>query len=236
MKKLLLIPALIMLFAATAAAQTAEKPYIKVTGSAEREVMPDEIYLSINIDESNTKGKISVSVQEKDMIAALKKTGIDTDSNLKVNDMANIVESGTFLKKVNNSTSKNYELKVTSASQLADAIGAIQSVGVSNLRIVRTTHSELRKIYMELRVEAIRNARKIAESLAGAIDQKAGKAILIEDNYMERTNLSDNNMFFTRSYGAKMDLAASADASSEQSLDFKSFKLTYSVQSRFELE
>lgn len=228
MKKLLLIPALIMLFAAIAAAQTAEKPYIKVTGSAEREVMPDEIYLSINIDESNTKGKISVSALEKDMIAALKKASIDTESNFKVKDMGNIVDSGGFLKKSSNVTSKEYELKVNSAVQLADAIEAIQSVGVSQIRIDRTTHSELKKIYMELRVEAMQNAREIASSLAGAIGQQIGKAILIEDS-----NVDIGRALQGRLAGISV---RGVNTLTDAPLQYKSVKLTYSVQARFELE
>ena len=66
MKKLLLMAAgLLVLSTAASAQQTETYPsYISVTGSAERDVTPDEIYVGITIDESDSRnGKITVAEQ-----------------------------------------------------------------------------------------------------------------------------------------------------------------------------
>ena len=80
MKKLLIMAAgLLMLSTAASAQQTEAYPsYIIVTGNAEREVTPDEIYVGITIDESDSRsGKVTVAEQERKMVAELKKLGID---------------------------------------------------------------------------------------------------------------------------------------------------------------
>lgn len=61
-----------------------DQPYIEVTGRAEMEVMPDEIYVTITIDEQCMKGKIPVLQQEKNMVARLQSLGIDVEKQLVV--------------------------------------------------------------------------------------------------------------------------------------------------------
>lgn len=65
---------LLMLSTAASAQQTEAYPsYIIVTGNAEREVTPDEIYVGITIDESDSRsGKVTVAEQERKMVAELK--------------------------------------------------------------------------------------------------------------------------------------------------------------------
>ena len=74
MKRLILLAA-VAFFALPAAAQMQEAfpSYIQVNGRAEKEIAPDEFYLQIIINERDSKGKISVESQQRDMIAALKR-------------------------------------------------------------------------------------------------------------------------------------------------------------------
>ena len=95
MKRLILLAA-VAFFALPAAAQMQEAfpSYIQVNGRAEKEITPDEFYLQIIINERDSKGKISVESQQRDMIAALKRAGVDVEKQLK---MANL--SSEFFKK-----------------------------------------------------------------------------------------------------------------------------------------
>ena len=56
-----------------------DTPYIEVTGKAEMEVVPDEIYVGITINEKDNKGKVSVDQQEQEMFKQLKEIGIDVE-------------------------------------------------------------------------------------------------------------------------------------------------------------
>ena len=63
MKKWFLLAAVAVLaLPALAQQQEAFPSYIQVTGRSEMEVAPDEFYLSIVIDEKDSKGKISVEI------------------------------------------------------------------------------------------------------------------------------------------------------------------------------
>ena len=73
MKKTIVLAAA-LLIAAGASAQEKnflDKPYIEVTGKADMEVTPDEIYVRIVINEKDNKGKVSVEQQEKALSAVI---------------------------------------------------------------------------------------------------------------------------------------------------------------------
>ena len=89
MKKLILIAAVaLMALPAAAQVQEAFPSYIQVNGRAEKEITPDEFYLSVIINERDSKGKISVESQQRDMIAALKRLGVNVEKQLKVANLS----------------------------------------------------------------------------------------------------------------------------------------------------
>ena len=69
--KRFILAAAVALLALPAAAQVQEAfpSYIQVNGRAEKEIAPDEFYLQIVINERDSKGKVSVESQQRDMIA-----------------------------------------------------------------------------------------------------------------------------------------------------------------------
>ena len=91
-----------------------DQPYLEVNGRAEMEVAPDEIYVRITINEQDSKGKVTVLQQEKDMVRRLKDLGIDVEKKLVVQDM-----SSDLFKRKDVSTSKTYQLEVRAAAAKA---------------------------------------------------------------------------------------------------------------------
>ena len=74
--------AALMLLAQSAKAQYQQMiPTVSVNGSSQLKVTPDEIYISIKLDESDTKGKVTVEQQRRSMFSALKKCGIDIENS-----------------------------------------------------------------------------------------------------------------------------------------------------------
>lgn len=82
-----------------------DQNYIEVSGTAEMEIVPDQIYLKIVISEKD-KGKKTVEQQEKAMIAILQKLGIDVRKDLLMKDMSSNFKS-YFLKKRSSKRRKN---------------------------------------------------------------------------------------------------------------------------------
>ncbi len=230
MRKLVfLAAALAMTLTAAAQTQEAYPSYIQVNGRAEKEIVPDEFYLSIVIDERDSKGKISVESQQREMIAALRRQGVDVEKQLKV---ANL--SSEFFKKNTSVATAKYQLKLGSAAEAANVWQALDKLGISDVSILRVSHSNIDALKEEVRVEAIRNAQQSARTLAEAIGQQVGKCFYIWDSNNDIMPAYYNNTMAVRSMKS-MD-AGSGESAGEEPLDFKTIKLQYSVQTKFVLE
>lgn len=228
--KRLILWAVAALVALPAAAQTQEAfpSYVQVYGRAEKEITPDEFYLQIIINERDSKGKISVESQQRDMIAALKRLNVDIDKQLKV---ANL--SSEFFKKKSSVATAKYQLQLGSSAEVARVWQALDDLGISNVSILKVSHSKIDQLKEEVRVEAIRNARKNAATLAEAIGQQVGRCFYIYDSNSNVVPAVYDNMVLMRS--AK-DVATAEMQVEEDLLEFKTLRLEYGVQAKFVLE
>lgn len=229
MKKLIAM-AVVALMALPAAAQMQEAypSYIQVTGRAEKELTPDEFYLQIVINERDSKGRISVENQQRDMVAALRKLGVDVEKQLK---MANL--SSEFFKKNTSVAMAKYQLQLGSSGEVAKVWQTLDGLGISNVSILKVTHSQLDKYKQEVRLEAMRNARESAQEMAGAIGQTIGKCFYIYDSNSNVLPVMYDNAVLMRSAKAAADAESAAG---EDPLEFKTIKLEYGVQAKFVLE
>ena len=224
--------AAVALMALPVAAQTvgeAFPSYIQVNGRAEKEIAPDEFYLSVVIDERDSKGKLSVESQQRDMIAALRRLGVDVEKQLKV---ANL--SSEFFRKKSSVATAKYQLQLGSAAEVARAWQALDELGISNVSILKVSHSQLDRLKEEVRVEAMRNARDNARTLAEAVGQRIGKCFYVYDSNNDVMPAYYNNSMVMRSK-ASFDSAEGA-AEEEPARDFTTIKLQYGVQAKFVLE
>ena len=228
--KRFILAAAVALLALPAAAQVQEAfpSYIQVNGRAEREIAPDEFYLQIVINERDSKGKVSVESQQRDMIAALKRLGVNVEKQLKV---ANL--SSEFFKKNTSVATAKYQLLLGSSAEVGKVWQALDGLGISNVSILKVSHSQLERYKSEVRVEAMRNAKQNAATLAEAIGQTIGKCFYVYDSNNDVMPVFYNNMAVMRSAKA---FDAAEVAAEEEPLDFKTIKLQYSVQAKFVLE
>jgi len=207
-----------------------DKPYIEVTGKAEMEVIPDQIYLNIVINEKDNKGKMVLAQSEKSMIERLKALGIDTKKDLSVKDMSSNFKN-YWLKNSEIMASKEYELLVTSAQTAGRVLQEMEKIGISNVSVSRVDHSQIEQYRRTVKVNAVKVASEKATDMAEAISQKTGKAIYIqeiENNFYAQRNLASNMMMKVR--GTEM-----ADAESVPDIEFEKIRLEYQVIVKFEL-
>ena len=216
---------------ATATAQVVEEKfpcYVEVTGYAERNVTPDTFYLTIVIAEKDSKGKISVETQQREMIASLQRAGIDTDRQLTMVDM-----TGEYFRKSNTLMTAQYRLKLTSAADVRKVCTMLGDMGISSVTLRSVSYSKIADVRNEVRVESIRNARAKAEQLAGALEQSVGSCIRINDYSREGAEE------VVTAYNARaMKMAANADGMMDEDddvLEFKPIKVTANVNARFVL-
>ena len=231
MKKMIFLAAAFVLVALSVSAQQAETfpSYIEVNGVAEREIAPNEIYLSITINERDSKGKISIDEQQRDMVAVLKKLGVKPAEQLKMLDL-----TSSYFKRGNALAKAQYELKLTSAVEVARVWRALDELGISQVTVQKVSHTDIETFKKEVRADAMRAARDNARALAEAIDQKAGKCFWIADySSPVKTTFAVANM---KARGV-MEESASFDAIvEEEGLEFQTINLQHRVQAKFVLE
>ena len=230
MKKMILL-AVVAILAMPVSAQKTEScnSFIQVNGRAEKEVAPDEFYLSIVLDESDSKGKVAIAVQRHEMIQALKSIGVDIDKQLKVADF-----SSAYFKKKSSLTTAKFQLELHSSEMVAKTYAALDKLGVSNISIDRVSHSKIDELKNEVRIAAIRNAKATATVLAEAVGHKVGRCFYIYDANSDVTPRYYNNALTLRAASSKSE--ASDAGVAEEPLDFKTIKLSYDVNAKFVLE
>lgn len=158
-----------------------EKPYIEVTGTAEKEVIPDEIYINIIIREKYVnREKVTIEAQEEKLKAVLKEIGVDI-SNLSLADAnADYVKVKWQTKDV--LTKKDYSLKVSDATTLGQVFQQLSKLEINDAYVSKVDHSKIDSLKKETRITAIKAAKEKADYLLSAIDEQTGKPLVITEN------------------------------------------------------
>ena len=142
--------------------------------------------------------------------------------------------SSEFFKKNTSVATAKYQLRLGSAAEVSKAWQTLDDLGISNVSIQKVSHSQLEQLKQQVRIEAMQDARSSAQMLAGAVGQSIGKCFYVYDSNNDVIPAYYNNGIMMRSM--KMMDTAAEGAAEEESLDFKTIKLQYSVQAKFVLE
>ena len=140
--------------------------------------------------------------------------------------------SSEFFKKNTSVATAKYQLQLGSSAEVAKVWQALDGLGISNVSILKVSHSKIDEYKEQVRVEAMQNAKQSAQTLAGAIGQNVGKCFYIYDSNNNVMPVLYDNMAVMRSAKAGYGEEAAAD----EPLDFKTIKLQYNVQAKFVLE
>lgn len=233
MKKFFISYVLILL-AATGFAQTQVNPYpktITVTGSAEMEIIPDEIYVQVDLKEYEKKGqgKINIETIKRNFLNNVKAIGIP-DSLISIAAYDGF-GGNPWLRKKNKKNellaSISYQIKIKTSKQLDDLVDRLDDEATTNFYIQRTSHSKLAEYRKQLKIQAIKAAKEKAQYLTEAINEKAGEAVTINEPteyYQPYYNTMRSNVMMKEQAMAE-DMAA-ADGNP---VDFRKMKLRYDV-------
>lgn len=233
MKNLILLCVAVLAFTSFSIAQQGEKnfidqPYIEVIGTAEQEIVPDKIFLKINLSENDSKGRTPIEEQESKMKTALTSIGVDVQKDLKVGDFSSVYIKYVFREKAV-ITSKQYTLLVHDAEMAGKAVKALGDINISNISVAGVDHSQMQQKRFELRLQAIKAAKAKAEAMAEALGQKTGKALYIAENNDYNIYAQSNSNVLIR--GESYDKFSGY----EPELSFKNLEIKSSVIVRFAL-
>ena len=204
--------------------------YIEVTGRAEKEVAPDQIFIDITLSESESRGKRSVEEQEKDMFKRFTNIGIDIQKDLQVSDLSSALQK-FILKKDAILQTKSYTLKVTGTKMLSDVFAQLEQAQISDVNITKASLSNPEEVGREVMAEAALNARANAEAIVSALGQKVGYPLYIQSYTTTPrpvpVNAKMNDVVITR--GVAMESAPQPE------LDFQKIKVEQNVTVRFRI-
>jgi hypothetical protein len=158
-----------------------EPPYIEVTGTAKKEIVPDEIYIAIIIHERYVnKEKISIEEQETKLKNAIKSLGIDLADLSLADANADYVKVRWQKKEV--LTKKDYTLKVSNATLVGLVFAELEKLEITDAYISKVDHSKMDDLKKEVKIEAIKAAKEKADYLLAAIGEQTGKPLVIVEN------------------------------------------------------
>lgn len=203
-----------------------DQNFIEVVGTAEMEVMPDEIYMRIIVKETD-KPKRTVEEAEKLLIETMSAMNIAINSDLTVIDFL----SSTKVSFLNRDiiTSKQYQLLLHDAETVAKVFNVLESKGFTNMSIIRFDHTRMDNFKMEVRQQAIKAAKDKAKNLMVAIGQDIGKAL-----YVEELRAMNGNLPYTSNVSYNTQPMNGEDKVG--SLNFQSIALKFSILVRFEIK
>lgn len=207
-----------------------DKPYLETTVKVDTLVVPDQILMSIYINEGEDRNKISLEKQEKKIAVVLEGLGIDLKKQLKLQDLSSDFKN-YFLKRKNVLKSKVYRLEVFDAVTAGQVLIALEAKGISNVQLIKTAYSKIKQLQIQIKSKAILKAKKVEEALTTPLNQTLGKAIYIRDEYYNSQVYRDNRMAIT----AEKVEEDSADKKFQKPIDieFSKIKLQTVVSVKF---
>jgi uncharacterized protein YggE len=228
-------------FYVSATAQTgyAANPFpktITVTGSAEMQVIPDEIYVNIVLREYQKKN------QDKKDLETIKTEFLGYCSQAGLPDSAISIQSYTgysnyyWLRKKKNRdqdlmASITYQVKFSKSKEMDQLIEKLDDDATISFDIAYTSHSKLTEYRRQLKILAVKAAKEKGIYLTEAIGEKLGGAITVKEPKEPELESSRyaNSMVSNLSYIGK-------DADKSVEVAFKKLKLRYEVDVIFAIQ
>ena len=235
MKNLLAL-AFVALFSMSAMAQQVDlRKKITVSGSAETEVMPDIIYISISLKEylkdGNSKKKVEITELENQLFKAVQDSGIPKE-NLTITNLSSYTVVAEKKKNPDYLASKQYRLKVTDLNKWNAIIDAVDAKGIAYTNIESYDYSKINDLKKDLKIQALLAAKAKATYLVTALGDKLGSAIDIQEVNNEQFPqpiYRSNVMYMSKA-------VESADSAPAAEIDFKKIKLNYMMNVVFEIK
>lgn len=209
-----------------------DKPYIEVEGKSDTLVTPNRIYIDVLITEKDTKGKKSVEDLEKEMFTKLQVIGVDVKKDVFMKDMLSTFKK-YFLKSTDIQKSKSYSILVFDATQTTKVFIGLEEIGISNVNVEKTEHSESQNIQLKINTKAIENAKATAESYLNPLNQKVGKAIFI--GHINTTNMLQGNVSGVLIRGNR-SLYEQESKGYISPIEFEKIKISSNVGVRFSID
>ncbi|MBL7710114.1 MAG: SIMPL domain-containing protein [Chitinophagaceae bacterium] len=214
---------------------------ITVSGSAEMEIIPDEIYVNITLREYQKKGESKKELEtiKTQFLEYCKAAGIP-DSVISISSFTGYNNYYNFRRKKKDNdlmASIVYQVKFKDSKTMDLLVEKLDDEATQNFIIASTSHSKMTEFRRQLKIQAIKAAKEKGIYLTEAISEKLGVAITINepDALQYSGNYLSNNFLANTTYSQSNMTLAESDSGNEQ-VDFKKIKLRFEVSVIFALQ
>ena len=158
------------------AATTPDIPFIEVTGTATKEIEPDQFFVSITLSEKSIDNrKYSIENQEEKLGQILKALNIDADK-LTLSDLnSQIIKDKKG--EIGFKQSKEFILLLKTSSEVSKLFTALFEANIKQADVIKTSHTNIVAFSKEVRINAVKAAKEKAEYLLEAVGNKIGEPI-----------------------------------------------------------
>ena len=217
------------LHAQVAADETKKTPYIEVNGSAEMEIVPDEIYIQVTLQERyNGKEKITMEKQDALFISGMQSLNIDT-KDISLADARSDFSSYKW-KKEDALARKSYVVLVHDAALVSKVYSKLVEIDAEDAYILKTSHSKIEEYRKQVKINAMMATKDKAGYLLSSIGEEVGSPILIQ----ERETYDSPYTISQRSLSS--NVAFEAYNLNASDIGFKKIKLRYEIFAQFEIK
>lgn len=213
---------------------------ITVSGSAEMEIIPDEIYVNITLREYQKKGESKKELEtiKTQFLEYCKSAGIP-DSVISISSFTGYNNYYNFRRKKKDNdlmASIVYQVKFKDSRTMDLLVEKLDDEATQNFVIASTSHSKMTEFRKQLKIKAIQAAKDKGIYLTEAIGEKLGAAITINEPDVTDIYSSNDNIRIrgTNSFTSNMVFEKKDEYS--QQVDFKKIKLRFEVSVIFALQ
>lgn len=218
-------------------AQTETKSFprtIEVTGSAEMEVEPDEVYLSVNLREymkdKNTKVYLAEIDKEFQKVLATAKIDLKNVSVDGANAYYNYEYWRNEVKRTDFLASKTYVIKLSNLEKYNELMQKLDNKGIENAYLQRTDHSKIEEYRQQVKINALKAAKTKAKLMVESIGSQLGDVVFVRE-------LNNTNMYQPIMYKAMSNMAMDAEnGGSAQPVQMQKMTIRFEVEAHFQIK
>ena len=211
---------------------------IEVTGSAEMEVVPDEVYIGITLQEyrDKQKEKVSIDAISKSFLAICEKAGISRD-RIEVQNMSGFDNTEWYYRRRKKEQpdllqSTTYIVKFSNPADVDKLVNLLDDNATNNVYIQKLSNSKETEYRKQLKTQALQNAKEKARYLLEGVGEKVGGLL-----YVKEIEQSQFPIYNYRNQGlSNTMMETQSQTSANEGLNFKKIKYRYEMEAHFAIQ
>ncbi len=204
---------------------------ITVSGTAEMEIVPDQIYFRVVLKEyQKDKNKVELEKLEKELYQAVSAAGIPKE-DLTVETVYGDKWRRNKYKTAELYNSKTYIIKVSTPGKIDEVLDKVNPESINSVSIRNYSHSKMEEFKKQLKIQAMKAAKDKATYMLAAVDEKLGALVeVIENDYQPIMNVPQYRM-------ANVQWDSNYETNEDTSdIGFQKIKIQFQVTAKFAIQ